>query len=105
MLSLGVDDIDARAEALAAALPPSLGVEIIDGHSAIGGGSAPDVELPTRLIAVVHPSKSANDIEAELRGGATPIIARIEDGRVLLDLRTVTPDDDTTIVKVLGAMC
>ena len=104
MLTLGIDAIDARAAAIAAALPPSLSVDVIDGRSAIGGGSAPDVEPPTRLLAIAHPSKSANEIEAELRGGATPIVARIQDGRVVLDVRTVAPEDDATLIERLSSL-
>ena len=104
MLALTAGDIDARAAVVAAALPSTLNVEIIEGQSAIGGGSAPDVELPTRLIAIAHASLSADDIEARLRAGDPPVIVRIQDGRVLIDLRTVAPEEDAVVIAALGAL-
>lgn len=104
MFAMTEGEIDQRAQALAAALPPSLHAEIIDGRSAIGGGSAPDVELPTRLVALTHDALSASALEAALREGATPIIARIQDDRLLLDLRTVAPEEDATLIAALRAL-
>lgn len=101
MFSMNVGDIEARAQAVASALPSAFTVEVIDGRSAIGGGSAPDVELPTRLVALAHGMLSAGDIEARLRAASPPVIGRIQDGRVLLDLRTVAPDDDEALVAAL----
>jgi len=102
MIAMPIEDIGARAAAIAAALPPSFGAEILDGQSAIGGGSAPDVALPTRLIALTRGSMSADDLAARLRAGSPPVIARIQDGRVLLDLRTVAPDEDAAVIEVLA---
>jgi len=104
MIALSIDEIDARAAAVAASLPTSFGVELIDGQSAIGGGSAPDVELPTRLIALTRSGMPADDLAARLRAGSPPIVARIQDGRVLLDLRTVAPEDDATVVEGVRGM-
>ncbi|MDQ3171713.1 MAG: L-seryl-tRNA(Sec) selenium transferase, partial [Acidobacteriota bacterium] len=104
MFALTAAKIDARARALAASLPASLQVEIIDGRSAVGGGSAPDVALPTRLIALTHETMSAAALETALRAAAPPIIARIQDDRLLLDLRTVAPDEDATLVDALSAL-
>ena len=99
-----VDEIDARAQALVAGLPASLSAEILDGRSAIGGGSAPDVELPTRLVALAHATMPAAALEAALRRAGTPVIARIQDDRVLLDLRTVREDEDSTLARALAAL-
>ena len=104
MFALTAGEIDARALALAASLPASLHAEIIDGHSAVGGGSAPDVELPTRLVALRHTTMSAASLEAALRAATPPIVARIHDGQVLLDLRTVTPEEDATLSAALLAL-
>ncbi|MEX2270487.1 MAG: L-seryl-tRNA(Sec) selenium transferase [Vicinamibacterales bacterium] len=101
MIALTAAEIDARAAGVVAALPPSFDAEIIEGQSAIGGGSAPDVELPTSLIALTHKTLSATALEAALRASPTPVIARIQDGRVLLDLRTVGPDEDAVLMEVL----
>jgi L-seryl-tRNA(Ser) seleniumtransferase len=92
MLSLSVAEIGRRADELLQRVT-SAGIQaaIVDGISAVGGGSAPGAELPTRLVAITAP---AERLDAALRRQTPPLIARIEDGRVLLDLRTVEPDMD-----------
>jgi L-seryl-tRNA(Ser) seleniumtransferase len=98
MLALTADQIDARATALAALLTShGLSATVIDGESTVGGGSAPGSILPTRLIAVTHPSLSAAKLEAHIRSGDIPVIARIDNDRVLLDPRTIDPDDDSLV--------
>jgi L-seryl-tRNA(Ser) seleniumtransferase len=103
MLTLSVEAIDARARALADTLRDAgWEAEVIDGHSAAGGGSAPGVELPTRLVALSRAGWSADRVEAWLRNAARPVVARIENGRVVLDLRTVAPDEDAAIAQLPG---
>jgi L-seryl-tRNA(Ser) seleniumtransferase len=75
--------------------------EIIAGTSTIGGGTTPGLTLPTRLLALTHRGLSADALDAALRGLDTPVIARIEHDRVLLDLRTVFDDEDDTLVHGL----
>jgi L-seryl-tRNA(Ser) seleniumtransferase len=106
MLTMTADDIRARAERLAGALAAVAGwhVEIVPGMSAIGGGSAPGVELPTWLAAIANDSLSVDALEARLRRLAPPVIARIEVGRLLLDFRTVLPDQDATLIAQLSAL-
>jgi L-seryl-tRNA(Ser) seleniumtransferase len=101
MLSMRVDEIDARARALAARLGAAgWHAEVIDGRSTVGGGSAPGVELPTRLVAIARDGQSPDAIEARLRTGEPPVIARIENNRVVLDLRTVDPEDDRVLADM-----
>jgi len=93
-------------EALAAQLSASksksnLKIEIRDGESVIGGGAAPSSILPTRLLAVSCDGLSADELAARLRLGDPPVIARVEDGRVLLDLRTVFAEQDALILAAL----
>ena len=76
-------------------------IEIVDGESVIGGGAAPSSVLPTRLLAVTCAGMSADDLAAQLRLGDPPIVARVEDGRVLLDLRTVFAEQDALIAAAL----
>ena len=104
MLSLTMEQIDARARSLAARIHagPGWQAEIVDGRSTIGGGSAPGIELPTRLIALSRGNDSAEDIERFLRHTDPPIIARIHDDRVVIDLRTVAPGEDDIIADVLS---
>jgi L-seryl-tRNA(Ser) seleniumtransferase len=102
MMRLTKDEIGQRAESLAAQLRSSkLSIEIIDGESVIGGGAAPSSVLPTRLLAVSCAGLSADELSARLRASDPPIIARVTDGRVLLDLRTVFADQDPMITAAL----
>ena len=78
-----------------------LKIEIIDGESVIGGGAAPSSVLPTRLLALSCAGLSADELSARLRASDPPIIARVEQGRVLLDLRTVFADQDAMIAAAL----
>jgi L-seryl-tRNA(Ser) seleniumtransferase len=78
-----------------------LKLEIVAGESVIGGGTAPSATLPTALLAVTHSSANADALAARLRAVEPPIVARIEDGRVLLDLRTVFPEQDAAIAQAL----
>ena len=98
MLALTIEQIGRRAEALASVLSArGLAASLVDGESTIGGGSAPGAALPTRLVAVSHPALSAAGLEARIRSQAIPIIARIVNGRVTVDLRTVDPADDALV--------
>lgn len=76
-------------------------LELIDGHSTIGGGSAPESSLRTKLIAIQAQSRSAAQIEAALRAGSPPVVARVQRDQVLLDLRTVDPEDDDVLLACL----
>ena len=105
MISMTVAEIDARARAVASALPRALQVAIIDGCSTIGGGSAPGSSLPTRLVAFTHPAKSSDVLAASLRAQDPPIVARIENNHVVLDLRTVAPEDDPRVATAIEAAC
>jgi L-seryl-tRNA(Ser) seleniumtransferase len=107
MLRLSEEAIDERAEHLMRKLHirnPRIEVEVVASRSVIGGGSAPGSTLPTRAIAVSSPELSADAIAQRLREWATPIIARVEDGRVLLDMRTVEPASDAVILAAVGSL-
>jgi L-seryl-tRNA(Ser) seleniumtransferase len=105
MMHLPKDEIGRRTEAVAAKVgSPELKIEVIDGESVIGGGAAPSAVLPTRLLAVTREGLSADEISARLRASEPPVIARVEEGRVLLDLRTVFPEQDVNLVAALRAL-
>jgi len=105
MMHLSKDEIAPRAEAVAAKSgSPELTVEMIDGESVIGGGAAPSAVLPTKLLAVTRDGLSADEISARLRASEPPVIARVEEGRVLLDLRTVFPEQDENVIAALRAL-
>ena len=110
MMRLSKDEIARRAEKIvsrvgsAQAKSAALKLELLDGESVIGGGAAPSAVLPTRLIALTHADFSADDLSARLRANTPPVIARVEEGRVLLDLRTVFPEQDEVLVEVLNSV-
>jgi len=102
MMRLTKEGIGGRAKALAAQVRSSkLNIEVIDGESVIGGGAAPSSVLPTRLLALTCADLSADELATRLRAFDPPIVARVEDGRVLLDLRTVFADQDHLISAAL----
>jgi len=102
MMRLSKHQIATRAEAIAKELSTSkLLVELIDGESVIGGGAAPSAVLPTRLIAISRDGLSADEVAASLRASHPPVISRVEQGRVLLDLRTVFPEQDEVLIQTL----
>jgi L-seryl-tRNA(Ser) seleniumtransferase len=105
MMHLSKEDINQRAEVVAGHVRSSvLKVEIIDGESVIGGGAAPSAVLPTRLLAVSREGLGADEMSARLRASEPPIIARVEEGRVLLDLRTVFREQDGNVIVALQAL-
>ena len=103
MMRLSKEEIGKRAGTVAGKVQSSkLSVEVIDGESVIGGGAAPSAVLPTRLLAVSAKGLSADELAARLRLSNPPIITRVEEGRVLLDLRTVFPGQDETVVQAIS---
>jgi L-seryl-tRNA(Ser) seleniumtransferase len=111
MLHEDEEAIRARAEALAAFLRGVPGqdaeVSVVPGASAVGGGALPTVELPTALVAIRQPRGTPDRLAAALRAGEPPVVARVADGRLVLDLRTVLPEDlddlRAALVRVLVA--
>jgi L-seryl-tRNA(Ser) seleniumtransferase len=102
MMRLTKQEIGQRAESIAAKVRLSkLNIDVIDGESVIGGGAAPSSVLPTRLLALSCTGLSADEVSARLRAFDPPIVARVEQGRVLLDLRTVFADQDPMMVAAL----
>lgn len=103
MMRLTAEEIGNRAQEVAKHVQsPKLKSEIVDGESVIGGGAAPSSLLPTRLLALTCEDLSADQLASWLRGCNPPIIARVEEGRVLLDLRTVLAEQDRLISEALA---
>ncbi len=98
MIRLTAEQICDRAESLAKRLSRRSSIE--PGESVIGGGSTPDLSLATWLIAIED--ENANALEQRLRANYPPVISRIERDRVLLDLRTVFPEEEDAIVQALS---
>jgi L-seryl-tRNA(Ser) seleniumtransferase len=102
MMSLSKEEIGARAESIASQVQSrEVKIEVIDGESVIGGGAAPSSVLPTRLLSVTCIGVSADELLARLRKSDPPVIGRVEEGRVLLDLRAVFPEQDPLIANAL----
>ena len=105
MIKARPDEIERRARAAVATITSStIKMEIIDGVSTVGGGSAPGSELATRLRVLTSSTISAEGFAAALRRLAPPVIGRIEQGRVVLDLRTVLPEQDEALASALGGL-
>ncbi len=102
MIRLSADEVAERARRLAGEINASgkLHAEVMRGESLLGGGSTPGQALPTCLLAV---TPGAVELERKLRASSPPVIARIEDERLLIDLRTVDPGDDQTVLSALLA--
>ena len=110
MIRLSGAELDGRARAfsmaLADALPPGeVEIEVAAGESVVGGGSTPAQHLPTSLIRLSSLRRSAAEIEARLRQPVrgAPVVARIEDNRLVLDLRTVAPAEEHALAEALLA--
>ncbi|MFL6254645.1 MAG: L-seryl-tRNA(Sec) selenium transferase, partial [Pyrinomonadaceae bacterium] len=109
MLSATRADIEERARAFVNLLRSRLegemlDFEIIEGESAVGGGSAPTTHPPTALIALTHTRHAADALDARLRQQAPPIVARILGDRVVLDLRTVAVPEEDELLEALARL-
>jgi L-seryl-tRNA(Ser) seleniumtransferase len=102
MLSLTNEEIESRARLLIEQVTGTgLELSLQPGHSAIGGGAGPTSNLSTTLVAITHPQLTAQEIERALRSSSPSIIGRISEGRVLLDLRSVFPDELPELASAL----
>ena len=100
MLAVPAETIKNRAESLRSHLDTQLfKVEVKPGYSLIGGGSAPEECTPTYLLAVTSKRYSVNQLEQRLREFSSPVVARIEDDQLILDLRTVFPEQEDIIIS------
>jgi len=105
MLALTARQIEQRAKrAIEQVAPTELNLALEPGESAVGGGTAPTSKLPTTLIALTHPRKSAVELEQQLRQSSPPVVARVAEDKVLLDLRTVFPEDLSALIETLKSL-
>jgi L-seryl-tRNA(Ser) seleniumtransferase len=107
MLSAGLGEMRARAAGFAARVAkeaPALTLAVVDGTSAAGGGAAPTAEIPTALLRVVHRAKSAQQLADELRAGDPPVVARIAEDALVLDLRTIAPEEEDALAAALAGV-
>jgi L-seryl-tRNA(Ser) seleniumtransferase len=110
MLSMSKEQLRERAAKFVEKLRASMGedspltVDIIDGHSAVGGGAAAEAKLETSLVVLVHRELSSDQLEEKLRLGNPPVIARVLDDRVALDLRTTAENEEEELIKNLHSL-
>ena len=107
MISASLEEIDRRAKALAEVLDGS--AQVVEGESMIGGGSLPGSTLPTRLVAIGAGRKRnarnvAQTLARRLRNQDTPVIGRISDDVLLLDPRSVLPEEDEIVLQALRGL-
>jgi L-seryl-tRNA(Ser) seleniumtransferase len=111
MIRATPQELKRRAENFIRELRPDLPldeveIEIADGSSLAGGGSTPSQTLPTKIIRIASVRYSATKLEQRLRRAPSgvSVIARVEDDRLILDLRTVLPEQEPLLVKTLAAV-
>jgi len=110
MMRMTADELRLRSENFLALLHQQLPgdeveCEIADGHSLAGGGSTPSQTLPTKLLRFASVRYSASQLEQRLRRAPAGVsaIARVEDDRLVIDLRTVFPEQEPALIKTLAA--
>ncbi len=105
MLEISLENLARRADALAAAARAAgFDAAAVDSVATAGGGAGAGSTLPSKAVALSRPSLSADALLAALRKGEPPVIGRIEEGRVLLDLRSVAEEEDAEVGAVLNAL-
>ena len=103
MLGASGSSLESRVRRVRSGLDPrAYRSRILDGFSLTGGGSAPEETIPTPLLAVRPGAFSCNELTRRLRRGRRPVVARIEENWVLLDLRTVLPEEDGILIRSLS---
>ncbi|HEV2273097.1 MAG TPA: L-seryl-tRNA(Sec) selenium transferase, partial [Acidobacteriaceae bacterium] len=105
MVSTALEELEGRCGAIAESLQSTrIHTEIMRVESLVGGGTAPNAKLPSYALALVHTELSAAELLKALRQTDPPIIGRISDEKVMLDLRTVHPRFDEVIRRALAQL-
>jgi L-seryl-tRNA(Ser) seleniumtransferase len=100
MLTLTEDEISERAETFASALRHrGIAVDTTRGDSAVGGGAFPAASLPTCLVRIAVPAPER--LDRELRAAEPPVVARVAEDRLVIDLRTVQPGEEDALLQTL----
>ena len=109
MLTFSEDEMAARGKKFIRQLrysaPEGLKLTLLAGNSMVGGGALPQLQLPTKLIALQSDKLSAGDIETALRNAPTPVIGRISKGVFLRDVRTIADDDLPLLATAINRAC
>ena len=96
-------EVRRRTESFAAQLQRRSGIqiEVIEGNSLIGGGTAPNATLPTYLLTITSNHHSPEELQTSLRSQSPPVITRIENDRLMLDMRTVFPEEEADVARAI----
>ncbi len=100
-----LDRLRDRGEVIQDALrrrAPAVALELVASSAFFGGGTSPEKPFPSRALAVSLPGLAAEELAGRLRSAEPPIVARIEEDRLLLDLRSVDPDEDALLIETLS---
>ena len=96
------EELERRGEAIRARLHGDrLDVEIVEALALFGGGTSPEKRFDSRALAVARTGTSADSLAKELRENEVPVVGRVEDGRLLLDLRSIAPEEDLIVAAAL----
>lgn len=105
MLATPLPLLEDRARKLTSALEgTALDVRMAEGSGMVGGGTFPGVELPTVTLRVRIPGSSPQALSRRLRAASPPVVCRVESDDLLLDLRTVDPQEDEAVAAALRAL-
>lgn len=107
MVHAPLEEVRSRAEGLARQLAqavPDLALALQEGHSAVGGGAAPTVGVPTVVVSITHPTLSPDRLAEALRARQPPVVVRVAEDRLLVDLRTVPAGDEPALLDALVAV-
>jgi L-seryl-tRNA(Ser) seleniumtransferase len=105
MFSYTPNELEKRAKKMVKSLGDDLRekavIDIVDGESQIGSGSVPIETLPSRILRIEPLSQSAEEFARKLRQNRIPVFTRIQKNAVMLDFRTISPDDDKAVLKAI----
>jgi L-seryl-tRNA(Ser) seleniumtransferase len=103
---LPVEELERRGAAVAAAVEgvSGLSIEVRPARALFGGGTSPEKTFPSRALAVSHGRIAVGELAARLRGRPVPIVGRVEEERLWLDLRSTAPEEDSEIVAALSEL-
>ncbi|HEX9793205.1 MAG TPA: L-seryl-tRNA(Sec) selenium transferase [Planctomycetota bacterium] len=108
MLAVAAEELHARATALAQrvrAAVPGVEVEVVASEGRVGSGAAPNAALPSAALAVAAGSQGGAALARRLRCGEPPVFGLLRDERLLLDLRTVAPEEEDRLLQALVSAC
>jgi L-seryl-tRNA(Ser) seleniumtransferase len=100
-----LDALEARGERIRSGIPREREgagtIEVVASLAVFGGGTSPEKRFPSRALAVAKEGLSADELASRLRAGTPPVVGRVEGGRVLLDLRSILPEEDGIVERAL----